>query len=78
MEDLRQRDPYLVLLDFRAYAACQERAAQAWLDRRAWARSSILNTARAGGFSADRAVREYARDVWRVAPVVVAATAGGD
>ena len=27
---------------------------------------SILNTARTGWFSADRAIREYASDIWKV------------
>jgi starch phosphorylase len=32
---------------------------------------SILNVARMGKFSSDRAIREYCRDIWRVEPVHV-------
>jgi starch phosphorylase len=32
---------------------------------------SILNVAAMGPFSSDRAVREYADQIWRVAPVPV-------
>jgi len=57
-------DPYMVLADFRAYADCQERAARAFLRQDRWAEMSIRNTAGMGFFSSDRAVREYARDIW--------------
>jgi starch phosphorylase len=40
----------------------------AYRDADRWARMSILNVARTGRFSSDRAIREYARDVWRVGP----------
>jgi starch phosphorylase len=69
IDDLLHRDPFFVLADFRAYADCQRRVEALWRTPAAWLRSSILNTARAGRFSSDRAIREYARTIWNVAPV---------
>jgi starch phosphorylase len=66
VSDLVERDPFLVLADFRAYSDAQQRVAQAWRTPAAWARASILNTARAGYFSSDRSIREYAEKIWRV------------
>jgi glucan phosphorylase len=42
-----------------------------WRDPAAWTRMSILNTARSGKFSSDRAIAEYADDIWNVQPVTV-------
>ncbi len=66
VRDLVERDPFLVLADFRAYAACQARVAAAWRNPSAWTKASILNVARAGYFSSDRSIREYAKNIWRV------------
>jgi len=64
--DLVERDPFLVLADFRAYANAHREVAAAWRDPARWTRSSILNVARAGYFSSDRSVHEYAQKIWRV------------
>ncbi|MBT6149818.1 MAG: glycogen/starch/alpha-glucan phosphorylase, partial [Gemmatimonadetes bacterium] len=49
VESLLQRgDPFLVLADFDAYVAAQERVEVAWRDPAGWARKSILNSARMG------------------------------
>ena len=66
LDGLLGGDPFAVLADFRAYADAQRRVAEAWRDPARWTRSSILNTARSGRFSSDRAVLEYATRIWRV------------
>jgi starch phosphorylase len=69
VDDLLHRDPFFVLADFRAYVDCQRRVEALWRTPAAWLQSSILNTARAGRFSSDRSIREYAREIWNIAPV---------
>jgi glycogen phosphorylase len=65
-------DPYMVLADFRAYSDCQAKVDAAFRDRDSWARKAILNTARVGKFSSDRTIREYAGQIWNLAPLPVA------
>ena len=65
---LRHHDYFMVAADFEAYRTAQRSVALLWKDRAAWWRRSILNTARVGWFSADRAILEYARDIWHSEP----------
>jgi starch phosphorylase len=65
-------DRYLHLADFDSYVVTQARAAHDFRDQSLWARKMILTIARMGKFSSDRAVSEYARDIWRVVPVAPA------
>ncbi|HEY6180293.1 MAG TPA: glycogen/starch/alpha-glucan phosphorylase, partial [Kofleriaceae bacterium] len=69
VDNLLHHDPFFVLADFRAYTDCQRSVEDRWRTPAAWLRSSILNTARGGRFSSDRAIREYARTIWNVASV---------
>jgi starch phosphorylase len=69
VEDLLYRDPFFVLADFRSYLQCQHQVDTAWRSPTAWTRSSILNSARGGRFSSDRAMREYAHNIWKLTPV---------
>jgi starch phosphorylase len=66
VESLLNDDPFLLLADFRAYLDAQDEVGRAWLDAERWTRMSILNVARMGRFSSDRAIAEYCRDIWRV------------
>jgi starch phosphorylase len=66
---LRGQDPFLVCADYRAYLDCQDKVGEAYGDTEHWTRMSILNVARIGKFSSDRAIREYAEAIWRVRPV---------
>jgi glycogen phosphorylase len=71
VDNLRYADPFLVCADFASYLECQDRVSAAWQDRDAWTRMSILNTARSGKFSSDRAIAEYCDDIWSVWPLTV-------
>ena len=62
-------DPYFLLANYASYVSCQERVARAYRDPAAWTRMSILNVAGMDKFSSDRTIREYAQDIWRIAPV---------
>lgn len=72
LDSLLHHDPFMVLADYQAYIECQDAVGQAYRDREHWTRMSILNSARMGKFSSDRAIREYCRDIWHVQPVSVA------
>ncbi|HYX98622.1 MAG TPA: glycogen/starch/alpha-glucan phosphorylase [Mycobacterium sp.] len=71
VDNLRYDDPFLVCADFASYLAAQEQVGAAWLDKDAWTKMSILNTARSGKFSSDRAIAEYCDEIWNVWPLSV-------
>lgn len=66
---LRQGDYFLVLADYRSYVDTQGKVDQLFEDKEEWTRKTILNTANMGKFSSDRAVLEYAREIWGVQPL---------
>lgn len=59
-------DPYFVLADFASYVDAQDAVNQAYVDKHRFQRMSLLNTANAGFFAADRSVEEYATRIWRL------------
>ena len=59
-------DQYMLIADYRAYADCQARLYDRIRDDDERARLAIINTAQSGIFAADRAIEEYARNIWHV------------
>ena len=68
-ENLRTSDPYMVMADFKDYRRAQADLQRLYADREKWAQMSLKNTANSGIFSADRAVLDYARDIWHASTV---------
>ena len=77
LDSLLGYDSYLLLADYESYVHCQDQVAEAYRDQEAWSRMSILNAARMGAFSSDRAVDDYCRKIWGIhhlaAPMVQSA-----
>lgn len=70
VSNLLHEDRFLALADYAAYLNAQERVDVAYADTDAWSRSAILNVARSGFFSSDRAMREYISRIWHARPVI--------
>ena len=70
-DSLLDRDEYMLLADYRSYIDCQDRVGQVFLDRPRWNRMSIMNVARIGKFSSDRAIRQYCNDIWKTTSIEV-------
>lgn len=66
---ITHHDPYMVLADFADYKAAQAKAEKLFADREVWNRMSLMNIAGAGRFACDRAINDYARDIWHTKPL---------
>lgn len=77
VQDLIERDHYLLLADYADYVACQDRVDALYLNRDEWVRRSIVNVAHMGKFSSDRTIGEYVKDIWHVKPVPISMTGVG-
>ncbi len=74
INNLKGKDPYFVMADFSDYLRAQDHVSSAWANRSEWNRMSLLNTARSGFFSSDRAISEYCKFIWNVNPLPVEIT----
>lgn len=66
---LTNSDPYMALADFADYQKAQQFSAELYKDKNRFAKMSLINIASAGIFSADRAIAEYAENIWHTKPV---------
>jgi starch phosphorylase len=66
VDTLRYSDPYMVCADFDEYRAAQRRVDELWQSTVRWRRAALLNIAGMGWFSSDRAIAEYAEEIWDI------------
>jgi starch phosphorylase len=64
VDNLIYSDPFMLLADYRSYIDCQGEVDRAWKNPNRWTKMSILNSARCGMFSSDRAIQQYCDDIW--------------
>ncbi len=65
-EELVNRDYFFVLADLEAFDKKMAEAEKEYLKPEVWARKALLNVARIGKFTSDRAVMEYADHIWNI------------
>lgn len=63
---IRNKDFYMALADFDSYRGTQHYISEVYKNQLDWNKKSLYNIAGAGRFSADRAVTDYARDIWNL------------
>ena len=62
----RYNDEYFVLKDFDDYMRAWREAGEAYKDSNRWVRMSLTNIAKAGHFSSDRTIMQYAEQIWHI------------
>lgn len=63
---LLYNDEFFVLKDFSAYINAFQEMSSLYLEQKKWVQTSLHNISESGVFSSDRAIREYAHQIWRV------------
>jgi glycogen phosphorylase len=71
VRSLLEYDRFFVLADYESYIKCQENVVEVYRDEEQWTKMAILNVARSGKFSSDRAIREYAENIWNIQPLEI-------
>jgi len=59
------------LKDFLSYSAAHNILDERYRDKKQWQTSSIINIAHSGQFSSDRTIDEYAKEIWKIKPILV-------
>ncbi len=68
VDNLLNNDQYLLLADYASYIETQDKVGKLYQNRDEWVRKAILNVANMAKFSSDRAIGDYARNIWHVSP----------
>jgi glycogen phosphorylase len=65
---LKHGDQFMLLADYASYIEMQEKVSEEYRNTTEWMRKAILNVARIGKFSSDRAIKQYADEIWHIKP----------
>jgi len=65
-QSLLHHDEYFLLKDFSSYAQAHQLAGETFADKAAWFKKATINIAKAGFFSSDRTISEYAEEIWKI------------
>ena len=65
-EIMYRNDEYFILKDFNMYIEASLKMDKMYENRLAWAKSCLINTAKAGYFSSDRTIEQYVEDIWHL------------
>ncbi len=68
VDNLLNNDQYLLLADYASYVETQDKVDSLYQNRDEWVRKAILNVANMAKFSSDRAISDYAKNIWNVMP----------
>ncbi len=68
-EELVNRDYYFILADLNDFNKTIKQTEKDYLNKEEWAKKALLNVARIGKFSSDRAIMNYADNIWHIKPV---------
>lgn len=68
MDLLINKDPFCISVDFQDYVRCQKEVSELFKNKKEWTKKTIINSISMGKFSSDRAIREYADEIWDVKP----------
>ncbi len=64
-------DQYFLLADFNSYVKAQEQISTDYKNQVKWQTMVLKNIANMGFFSSDRAIKEYADEIWGIKPITV-------
>ena len=59
-------DEYMVLADFDEYCKAHDKVYELYKDKNSWAQKCLINIAKSAFFSSDRAIKEYANEIWNI------------
>ena len=73
---LEDGDVYCLLADFRSYMDAQDKVDELYKQLMEWTKKAIINVASMGKFSSDRAIIQYANEIWQIKPVHIELNGG--